>query len=92
MTQFYAGQVTIDDLQARETQARRSMAGAVVALGELGESVDQVAALCGLSTAEVRALRKDAAKAGVNGASDKQASAEETVDTDGDVDDGGDGE
>ena len=61
-TDFYTGQVTIDNLLTQQAEARLDMARAVVALGDLGEPVDQVAALCGCTAAEVRALRKEASK------------------------------
>ena len=78
-TEFYAAEGLMEDLEQQLEEARGSKAGAVVALGQLGEPVDRIAALCGISATEVRALKKAGAKKAQAGSAEQSASVQEGV-------------
>lgn len=61
-TDFYVAAGLVEDLEQQIEDARGSMSAAVVALGDLGEPVDRIAALCGVTAPEVRALKKAGSK------------------------------
>lgn len=59
-TEFYEGAEAWDAAQAAVAAAERQRIEAVAKLVELGQTTDEIAALCGLGAKEVRELRKAA--------------------------------
>lgn len=57
-TEFYEGAEARDAALAAVTSAEQRQADAVAKLSQLGQSVDEIAALCGLTAKDVRELRK----------------------------------
>lgn len=60
-TEFYEGAEARHAALAAVTSAEQRQVDAVARLSQLGQSVDEIAALCGLTAKDVRELRKAAA-------------------------------
>lgn len=62
-TEFYEAADAVTTAQAAQAEAEQQRTASVVRLVELGQSDNQVATLCDLTTKEVRDLRRRAASA-----------------------------